>query len=191
MIRRPPRSTLFPYTTLFRSLAGRGQSLNEALGVLPSLLRNLEPVMENLSSERTNLPGFFRGLGQAAAEVAPVAEEQASLFRNLDTTFAALAEVTPEIQESISTGPEALDASIRSFPVQRPFLRNSEGLFRELRPGVRALRINADDLADALVIGTPTLRRSVALNKRLEPLLEELRAFANDPMVPRRSEERR
>src|SRR3712207_6923515 len=25
MIRRPPRSTLFPYTTLFRSLFGRGQ----------------------------------------------------------------------------------------------------------------------------------------------------------------------
>src|SRR2546427_2735047 len=25
MIRRPPRSTLFPYTTLFRSLAGRKQ----------------------------------------------------------------------------------------------------------------------------------------------------------------------
>src|SRR2546427_1446995 len=24
MIRRPPRSTLFPYTTLFRSVAGRG-----------------------------------------------------------------------------------------------------------------------------------------------------------------------
>src|SRR2546422_5947899 len=24
MIRRPPRSTLFPYTTLFRSLCGRG-----------------------------------------------------------------------------------------------------------------------------------------------------------------------
>src|SRR5256885_8823669 len=25
MIRRPPRSTLFPYTTLFRSVAGRGE----------------------------------------------------------------------------------------------------------------------------------------------------------------------
>src|SRR2546430_10997729 len=25
MIRRPPRSTLFPYTTLFRSLGGRGR----------------------------------------------------------------------------------------------------------------------------------------------------------------------
>src|SRR5256885_8761918 len=28
MIRRPPRSTLFPYTTLFRSLDLRGQILN-------------------------------------------------------------------------------------------------------------------------------------------------------------------
>src|SRR2546423_4148942 len=26
MIRRPPRSTLFPYTTLFRSLRGRGDA---------------------------------------------------------------------------------------------------------------------------------------------------------------------
>src|SRR3712207_6995509 len=28
MIRRPPRSTLFPYTTLFRSTAGGGHSLH-------------------------------------------------------------------------------------------------------------------------------------------------------------------
>src|SRR2546429_1001170 len=27
MIRRPPRSTLFPYTTLFRSLRGSGQTV--------------------------------------------------------------------------------------------------------------------------------------------------------------------
>src|SRR5438034_4621331 len=29
MIRRPPRSTLFPYTTLFRSLAARGIGIDE------------------------------------------------------------------------------------------------------------------------------------------------------------------
>src|SRR5258708_29642340 len=29
MIRRPPRSTLFPYTTLFRSLGGLGDPLRE------------------------------------------------------------------------------------------------------------------------------------------------------------------
>src|SRR2546426_6318038 len=32
MIRRPPRSTLFPYTTLFRSLALAGFSPNPAVG---------------------------------------------------------------------------------------------------------------------------------------------------------------
>src|SRR5688572_32645935 len=32
MIRRPPRSTLFPYTTLFRSLSFRVQPQNVALG---------------------------------------------------------------------------------------------------------------------------------------------------------------
>src|SRR2546428_6988259 len=36
MIRRPPRSTLFPYTTLFRS-AGRAQSLPRALGPVPQI----------------------------------------------------------------------------------------------------------------------------------------------------------
>src|SRR5256886_5042360 len=34
MIRRPPRSTLFPYTTLFRSLVGR----NSSIGPLPLLI---------------------------------------------------------------------------------------------------------------------------------------------------------
>src|SRR3989454_4884427 len=35
MIRRPPRSTLFPYTTLFRSAHGeRDQAVRDALGAL-------------------------------------------------------------------------------------------------------------------------------------------------------------
>src|SRR2546421_4950747 len=37
MIRRPPRSTLFPYTTLFRSLMCRSHLLSE---VPPSLVRH-------------------------------------------------------------------------------------------------------------------------------------------------------
>src|SRR3712207_7900002 len=40
MIRRPPRSTLFPYTTLFRSLGGvvvqRADRLGGAVGHLPA-----------------------------------------------------------------------------------------------------------------------------------------------------------
>src|SRR2546427_6869870 len=33
MIRRPPRSTLFPYTTLFRSLTGPGRSCKHTISL--------------------------------------------------------------------------------------------------------------------------------------------------------------
>src|SRR3712207_7506127 len=36
MIRRPPRSTLFPYTTLFRSVSGRRASATTPCGVFVS-----------------------------------------------------------------------------------------------------------------------------------------------------------
>jgi virulence factor Mce-like protein len=165
------------------ALSGRGRSINNALGVLPGLLRNLQPVMENLSDPETDLAGFFRGLGQSAAEVAPVAEEQAELFRNLDTTFGALSDVAPEIQESIVTGVPALEAAIEGFPRQRPFLANNEALFRELRPGIRAIRNAAPDLASAFARGRGSLRRSVALNRELAPTFRSIQAFAEDPMA--------
>src|SRR5258708_26384705 len=45
MIRRPPRSTLFPYTTLFRSLPPRRHAgLLVAMAVEPIPLRRVEPI---------------------------------------------------------------------------------------------------------------------------------------------------
>jgi len=168
------------------AFAGRGQSINQAIGALRPLLRDIIPVARNLSSRETNLPRFVGELADAARIVAPAAETQARLFVNLDRTFGALREVArPFIQESISEGPETLDAAIRGFPVQRPFLADAEALFRELRPGVRALRGAAPDLADALEVGTPTLRRFPPFNRRLASLLEELETFSEDPLVPR------
>src|SRR3712207_8950151 len=51
MIRRPPRSTLFPYTTLFRSQFGRGVLGNVSQRILDQFARNLES--EVLSSRET------------------------------------------------------------------------------------------------------------------------------------------
>ena len=168
------------------AFAGRGSSINVALSVLPALLRDIQPVARNLSDPRTGLKRFFNELGDAARIVAPAAETQADLFVNLDTTFSGIDEVArPFIQDSITEGRPALDTAIRSFPVQRPFLRNTQGLFHELRPGVRSLRTAAPNLASALTVGTRTLRRSPALNRRLANLLAELRRFANDPVAPR------
>src|SRR3712207_7788392 len=58
MIRRPPRSTLFPYTTLFRSYPGGGTSQGsgndspgeaaDGDGVLPDVYIDMEVIGENL-----------------------------------------------------------------------------------------------------------------------------------------------
>jgi len=165
------------------ALAGRGQDLNQAIEAFNPLLTNLVPVMKNLSDPKTKLAGFFQALERTSRIVAPVADTQANLFANLDTTFNALASVAPQIGQSIRGGVPALDTAIRSFPVQRPFLANSAAFFHELRPGVRALRSAAPDLADAFTVGTPTLRRSIAFNKRLKPLFQSLERFADDPLV--------
>src|SRR5258708_21571889 len=41
MIRRPPRSTLFPYTTLFRSALAREMAKKKCFGVSPSHARGM------------------------------------------------------------------------------------------------------------------------------------------------------
>jgi virulence factor Mce-like protein len=166
------------------ALAGRGQSLNEAIRYLNPLLTNLLPVMRNLSDPRTRLDRFFRELGNTASIVAPAAESQAQLFVNLARTFQSLDTVRGSIQDSIVGGPPAMRAAIESFPDQRRFLVNSAALFHDLQPGVRALRTAAPELADAFEVGAPTLRRSVAMNKRLESLLASLKDFSEDPQVP-------
>ena len=166
-------------------LAGRGQDLNDALGALRPLLVYLDPVARNLSARETRLRELFRALGRAASEVAPVAEEQAALFRNMETTFAALASVAPELQQFISDSPETLDVAIRELPRQRPFLRNSAAFFRELKPGVAVLPSTLPVLADAAEIGTVTLRKTPPFNEQLEDVFRSLEEFADDPNVPR------
>src|SRR4051794_4833779 len=146
-------------------LAGRGESINTAIGAFRPLLRDVIPVMQNLAAPDTDLRNFVRQLGAFNAIVAPAAETNASLFVNLDTTMAALREVArPYIQDSITNAKPALDEAIRDFPKQRPFLANTEGLMRELRPGVRALRTAAPPLSDALGAGIQVLPNTPPLN---------------------------
>src|SRR3712207_7041445 len=81
MIRRPPRSTLFPYTTLFRSLAAMRATLTEVLTdeayahMLPLGERWADGVAEVL--RRRGVPWHVTRLG-ARAEYAFRSEEHTS-----------------------------------------------------------------------------------------------------------------
>ncbi|HYN91925.1 MAG TPA: MlaD family protein [Thermoleophilaceae bacterium] len=164
--------------------AGRGQDINTAIEALVPLLADLEPVARNLSDPDTRLDRFFASLARAAAEVAPVAEDQASLFVNLDTSFTALAGIArPFLQETITESPLSEQVAIRDFPLQRPFIRNNTAFFRELRPGVAVLPHAAPILADAFEAGTEVLPKTVQMNEDLADVFEALADFSDDPLA--------
>jgi len=165
------------------ALAGRGPALNAALGRLPRVLRYLEPVMTNLSDPDTGFERFITASAAAAAEVAPVADVQAELFVNLDTTFTALARVAPSIQETISETPPTFAVGVRALPQIRVFLDDSADLFTALQPGVDAIARYTPTIARTLEDGTPVLRDSPQLNRELIPTSEALLAFNDNQVV--------
>src|SRR5256885_7507279 len=54
MIRRPPRSTLFPYTTLFRSVHALAEAERDGAHRLQALGRNLFLAADDRSEEHTS-----------------------------------------------------------------------------------------------------------------------------------------
>jgi ABC-type transporter Mla subunit MlaD len=166
------------------AFAGRGPQLNGFFAVLRLAVESGQPALANLVSPSTNFGGFWRALEDLSATVAPVAEEQASMFAGLDRTFAAFAAVSrPFIQETISKGPETLDSVTADLPELRPFLHDSERFFVALKPGANALAETSPTIAAALRAGVPALNASPALYAQLPPTADALLAFQNAPGV--------
>ena len=160
------------------ALAGRGPQLNEAFGALRRTVENGQPVLQTLVAPSTDFGGFWRALSALSATVAPVAEQQASLFVALDRTFGAFARVSrPYIQETIEKSPGTLDTVNSSLPAINPFLKSSERFFAALQPGAKALGETSPIIAEALHAGVPALNRSPVLNNQLQPTAEALVDF--------------
>ena len=166
------------------ALAGRGSDINDAIGAFVPLLNDLGPVARNLASPRTDLAGFFQGLEQYAGALAPVAQVQAQLFTNLNTTFRALAGVAvPSLQDTISLTPPNFEATINGAPIIRPFLTDTASLFHQLLPGTETLPDSAPVLADAFAIGTRNLPGTAALDARTVTLSKAVAAYGTNPSV--------
>jgi ABC-type transporter Mla subunit MlaD len=166
------------------ALAGRGSDINDAIGAFVPLVTDLGPVARNLASTHTDLGGFFRGLESFSGALAPVAQTQADLYRNLDTTFTSLATVAvPFLQQWISQTPPTFSAVINSSPKEQAFLNDTADLFKELRPGFATLPKSAPVLADAFAIGARTLPGTIALDQRLLSLSKSLQTYSQTPAV--------
>src|SRR2546422_10270585 len=93
MIRRPPRSTLFPYTTLFRSARGRpgldrlAQALQQQYGVRPLLVGKADRAAKLLRDLES---GALAQVARGGREVAVVAVEQGSVAMLAESTSLTL-----------------------------------------------------------------------------------------------------
>jgi virulence factor Mce-like protein len=163
------------------ALAGRGADLNQTIQVAPPLFGHLGSVMANLSAPRTELPSFFKELGDAARIVAPVSKTNAHLFTTMANTFDAISRDPQALKSTISESPPTLRAGTESLSVQRPFLEHTAALSRDLDTATTELRGALPTVNSALRVGTPVQRRSVALNDNLQGALGALEDLVKAP----------
>jgi ABC-type transporter Mla subunit MlaD len=163
--------------------AGRGVGLNNTIHTLRPLAENSVPVLHNLASPQTGFGQLFVALDKIAQQVAPVAETQASFFRELDTFFTAFAGASPSLERTIEGGPAALHQAIHSLPYEQPFIDKATEFVSLLRPSAKILTKVAAPLGHAFAVGTPNVRAAAALNAQLASSLQALELFAKNPLV--------
>jgi phospholipid/cholesterol/gamma-HCH transport system substrate-binding protein len=163
------------------ALAGRGIALNETIAELPRLFGLLTPVMSNLASPQTNLRRFFSELGDAARVIAPIADVQVRGLSEAADTFEAIARDPQALQDTIAKSPRTLSEGTVDLREQRPFLRDTVALSRDLRATALDLRLGLPTINDALEVGTPVVRRTASLNGELRKTMASLQDLVETP----------
>jgi virulence factor Mce-like protein len=177
-MRRDQRTTLEGYGN---ALAGRGSSINSAIEDLVPFMTHLEPVMRSLSDRDTELDNFFPQLRRTAGQIAPVADTYAELFGNMATTFEALSRHEQSLRDTIERAPDTLEAGIQSFPVQRPFLRDSGELAVKLEPVAEEIERSLPKVADAFDVGAPVLEKAPPFYERTERVFNAVEGLMENP----------
>jgi virulence factor Mce-like protein len=165
------------------AFAGRGPSINQAIEAFNPFFTHLTPVMQTLSDPNTRLQNFFKNIGQASAQVAPVAKVQAGLFGKMAKTFDAFSACAGCLQQTIEKSPPTLKVGADSFAQQRPFLTEFTALSKELRPTVATLHSNLGTINSALETGTPVLRRTPIMNELTGKVFTALDDLARNPVT--------
>ncbi|MGO9490236.1 MAG: MlaD family protein [Solirubrobacteraceae bacterium] len=164
-------------------LAGRGLGLNNTIATLRPLVNRAIPVLHNLAAPQTGLRELFIALDRASSQAAPVAEEQAAYYTDLDTFFTAFAKVTPSLEAATRGGPASLKQATYSLPHQAPLIENATEFMHLLRPSAADLITVAPPLGHAFKEGAVNLAAATSLNSKLQESSEALAKFGQNPVV--------
>jgi ABC-type transporter Mla subunit MlaD len=163
------------------AFATRGLSLNDTIQNFEPLFRSLGPVARALKDPSTRFNRLFPALARTADLVQPVASLQAEQFAFAARTFEAISRDPEAYATVIEQGPETLRTAIALLPAQREFNRKLADLAIDLTPGIADLRRALPDLNKAVEVGTPVLRSSPPVNRRLKAVFGELKELVTQP----------
>ncbi|HEV3001925.1 MAG TPA: hypothetical protein VGW75_14380 [Solirubrobacteraceae bacterium] len=162
------------------TFSSRGLSLNTTIATLPRLLKHITPVAQVLADDRTNLRRFLRELGDAVRILSPVADRYAHQFEAGADTFEAWSRYPDRLRQTIRDNAPTMEVGIRSFRVQRPFLRDTAAFSRELRRATEVMPSAVPPITGALRTGIPVLRKQEGYNEELGRTLTALEELMAD-----------
>jgi virulence factor Mce-like protein len=184
MFDEPTRKAIKVSTDNFGDgIAGRGLGLNNTIGELRPLVVHAIPALHNLALPETDLHNLFPALDRVASQSAPVAQQQANYYADLDTFFTAFAGVSRQIEEATADGPASLEQAIHSLQFEDPFLERAKEFMQLLQPSANDLRTVAPPLAHAITVGAVNFQAATALNTRLAEAAQALSEFGENPIV--------
>jgi virulence factor Mce-like protein len=163
------------------TLSARGSDLNDTISSLPELLGHLQPVASYLSDPKSQLIPFVDNLDRLMETVSPVAAQNADLFRQMATTFAAIDKQPNNLKATIARSPSTLAVSTQSLKVQQPFLVDLTSLGKDLTPATASLDDALPQINPAIEAGTRTLAQTPSLNRNLQQVMTALKNLAQSP----------
>jgi virulence factor Mce-like protein len=163
------------------ALSRRGASINRTLGDAPRFLRHLEPVARTLADRDTQLPRFFKELGDAARIVAPVADRYSHSFTAGADVFEAWSRHPVRLQQTLERTAPTMRTGIRSFRAQRPFLVELKGFSAALDDATREFPRSLPRITRALRTGIPVVAKQDEVNVELRKTLGSLQQLVADP----------
>ena len=140
-------------------------------------------MLHNLASPQTGLGQLFIAFDKTAKEVAPVAETNASFFRDLDTFFTAFAGASSSLERTIEGGPAALPRRSTRCPSRSRRSRRPPRSCTCCDRARGSCATVAAPLGHAFAVGAVNLRAATSLNRQLASALQALEVFAKDPVV--------
>ncbi|MDQ3742368.1 MAG: hypothetical protein M3320_07420 [Actinomycetota bacterium] len=162
------------------TFANRGYSLNTTIATLPRFLTHLTPVARTLADDRNRLGRFFQELGDAARIISPIADRYAHQFEAGADTFEAWSRYPDRLRKTIRDNAPTMEVGIRSFRVQRPFLRDTAAFSRSLRRATEVMPGALPPLTRALRTGIPVLEKQDTYNEELGRTLTALEQLMAD-----------